>query len=189
MSENQKQARVKKIVIAYPFVLATAVAALNYFIFGVAPLTFAPPAAAVIGAIVFAFALLLINHSWLMTSTELIRLRYDLRATPEEWRESGLDPARASAQGLAELQRRHNAHRNTTENVVYFLPLALLFAFVSPPFAASLAWIVGFGVARLGYTYAYFAANTSLRGAFMTLSLLCNFGLASYLAIAWIRSI
>jgi uncharacterized MAPEG superfamily protein len=187
MSENYAKVRVRRIVIAYPFVVALIAVALNQFVFGVAPLVIALPDSLIFGAMAVALVLLTINHGWLMTSTELVRLKFDLRATPEEWRESELDPAAAAPEGLLELQRRHNAHRNTSENMVYFGPLALLFLWASPPLAAGLAWMIGFGCARVGYTYGYLSGRTGVRGAFMTLSLLCMFGLASYLVLALLR--
>ena len=87
-------------------------------------------------------------------------------------------------EGLRELERRHNAHRNTTENVVYFIILALVFVIVSPPTIATQVWIIGFAVARLGYTYSYLAGRDNVRGLFMSLSLLAMYGMASYLAIS-----
>ncbi len=181
---GDSRSRVRRIVILYPFAIAIVGLAINLVVFGVSPLDISVPGRFVFAMLTIAFVLLVINHAWLMTTTELTRLKYQLRTTPEEWRESDLDPAQASPEGIAELERRHNAHRNTTENVVYFAPLALLFAFASPPVAASVVWLAGFGLARLGYTYAYLSRNTSLRGVCMTLSLLSLFGLAGYLAVA-----
>ena len=85
---------------------------------------------------------------------------------------------------MRELERRHNAHRNTTENTIYFIFLALVFVLVSPTTVAAQTWIVGFAVARLGYTYSYLAGKDSARGLFMTLSLLAMYGIASYLVIS-----
>ena len=73
---------------------------------------------------------------------------------------------------MRELERRHNTHRNTTENTIYFTLLALVFVLVSPTTVAAQAWIVGFAVARLGYTYSYLAGKDDVRGLFMSLSLL-----------------
>jgi len=121
-----------------------------------------------------------------MTTTELTRVRFRLFATPEEWAASGIRRADAPRAGLEELERRHNAHRNATENTVYFVFVALIFAFASPSSLAAHAWIVGFAVARLGYTFAYLAGNDSIRGVFMSLSLICLYGLASYPIIGFL---
>ena len=67
---------------------------------------------------------------------------------------------------------------------MYFTLLAGIFVLVSPPTLATQAWIIGFSVARLGYTYSYLAGNAGLRGLFMSLSLLAMYGMASYLAIS-----
>lgn len=99
-----------------------------------------------------------------MTSTELTRLRFDLSATPEERAARGRDGMDATRLASEELERRHNAHRNTTENVVYFLCPALLLAFTSPSSLVVGVWSIGFALARLGYTYTYLAARTGARG-------------------------
>ena len=116
-----------------------------------------------------------------MTTTELTRVRFNMYATPEEWTASGRSPEDASAEGLRELERRHNAHRNTTENSIYFLLLVFIFVLVSPNTLAAQAWIIGFAVARLGYTYSYLVGRDKARGLFMSLSLLSLYGMASYL--------
>nr|NIO40053.1 MAPEG family protein [Burkholderiales bacterium] len=154
-NDNERRQRTKAIVKAYPFGLLLIAILLNLFAFGVHSLTIALPSSDIIFSLVGASVLLLINHSWLMTSTELTRVEYDMHATPEEWMAHALSEEDASAEGVRELDRRHGAHRNTTENVVYFVFLALIFAFVSPAPTAALAWIVGFPIARLGYTYCY----------------------------------
>ena len=64
-----------------------------------------------------------------------------------------------------------------------FALLVLPFALASPSAASAGTWLLGFGVARLGYTYAYLAAKTGVRGAFMTLNLLAMYGVATHLAI------
>ncbi len=85
---------------------------------------------------------------------------------------------------MRELERRHNTHRNTTENTIYFILLALVFVFVSPTTVAAQAWIIGFAIARLGYTYSYLAGKDNVRGLFMSLSLLSKYGIVSYLAMS-----
>ncbi|NOX82478.1 MAG: MAPEG family protein [Alphaproteobacteria bacterium] len=172
------------IIIAYPFVVLLIGVGLNLFVFGVSPLALALPSDASVSALVIASVLLAINHTWLMTTTELTRVRYKLHATPEEWAASGTNRQDAQSEGLVELERRHNAHRNTTENVVYFIFLAFIFALVSPTTLAAQVWIIGFAVARLGYTYSYLAGKDGARGLFMSLSLLAMYAMASYLVIS-----
>jgi uncharacterized MAPEG superfamily protein len=174
------------IVIGYPFALVGICLVLNFAVLGVQPLDIALPSSQVVAALVIAAILLLVNHTWLMTTTELTRGRFGLYATPEEWATAKKEPADASSEGLEELERRHNAHRNTTENTVYFVLLALLFTLASPSDLAAYLWIVGFAVSRLGYTFAYLTGKDGLRGLFMSLGLICLYGLASYLAIALI---
>ena len=184
--EVKRKRRTMTIVKAYTFGLLLIAIMLNVFVFGVNPPTVAIPSTGSIGSLIVAAALLVINHTWLMTTTELTRVRFNLYSTPEEWAASGTKQQDAPKEGLRELERRHNAHRNTTENAVYFMLLALVFAFVSPPTVAVQAWIIGFPIARLGYTYSYLAGNTSARGFFMSLSLLTMYGMAAYLVISLI---
>ena len=93
-------------------------------------------------------------------------------------------PQDAPEEGVRELARRHNAHRNTTENTVYFALLTMIFASVTPTPAAAQAWIVGFALARVGYSYGYLAGKDNVRGIFMSLSLVAMYGMASYLVIS-----
>jgi len=144
------------------------------------------PSQQTLAVLVAAAALLLINHSWLMTSTELTRSRYGLFATPEEWAAAEKDRSGASAQGLQELERRHNAHRNTTENTVYFVFLAVPMAMISPSYPAFVVWVCGFGVARLGYTCSYLTGRDGLRGLFMSGGLLSLYGMVGYLLLAMV---
>lgn len=44
--------------------------------------------------------------------------------------------------------------------------------------------VVGFALARMGYTYSYLSGQDKMRGVFMSLSLLALYGMASYLGIA-----
>lgn len=122
--------------------------------------------------------LLLANHVWLMTATELLRLKHGLQATPEEYAARGLDPAAVSPEAQTELTRHHNAHRNATENTVYFAFLALPFLLLSPPFWLTALWMAGFGLGRLGHAGAFLTGRAGWRGLFMSLSLTALFGLA-----------
>jgi len=112
---------------------------LNLFVFGVDPLVVALPSIENIYALVAAAVLLVINHTWLMTSTELVRVRFRMFSTPEEWEASGASPQDTPEAGVRELERRHNAHRNTTENTIYFILIALIFILVSPARVAAYA--------------------------------------------------
>ena len=172
------------IVMAYPVGVLLVGVVLNLLVFGVNPAAVASPSAEYIYALVIAAVLLAINHTWLMTSTELTRVRFNMYSTPEEWAASGTSRQDASEEGLRELERRHNAHRNTTENTIYFILLALILVLVSPTTLAAQAWIIGFAVARLGYTYSYLAGKDGARALFMSLSLLAMYGIASYLVMS-----
>ncbi len=174
------------IVKSYPLGVLLIGAVLNLFVFGVNPVAVSLPSAESIHALVIAAVLLVINHSWLMTTTELTRVRFKMFATPEEWAASGSSQQDAPEEGLRELERRHNTHRNTTENTIYFILLAFVFVLVSPTILAAQAWIIGYAVARLGYTFSYLAGNDNARGLFMSLSLLAIYGIASYLVMSLI---
>ena len=171
------------IVAMYPVVVCLVSVAVNLWAFGVTPIAVALPSAACIQALAIAAILLTFNHTWLMTATELTRVRFKMFATPEEWAASGSKPEDASAEGVRELQRNHNAHRNATENTAGFLLLAVVFALTSPSDLAAYTWIVGFAVARIGHAYGYLARNDSIRGLFMSVGLLAMYGLASHLAL------
>lgn len=172
------------IVTAYPIVLALVAIAVNVWVFGVPAIAVALPSTASVQALAIAAILLALNHTWLMTATELTRGRYKLFATPEEWTASGTREDAAPREGLRELSRHHNAHRNATENTAAFVLLAVVFVVTSPSAAAAYTWLVGFGVARLGHAYGYLGRSDGMRGLFMTLSLLAMYGLASHLALA-----
>ena len=172
------------IVKTYPLGVLLIGVVLNLFVFGVNPAAVALPSAESIRALVIAAVLLAINHTWIMTTTELTRIRFKMYSTPEEWAASGTSRQDAPEEGLRELERRHNIHRNTTENTIYFILLALVFVLVSPTTVAAQAWIVGFAVARLGYTYSYLAGKDGARGLFMSLSLMAMYGIASYLVMS-----
>ncbi len=172
------------IVKVYPLGVLLIGVVLNLFVFGVNPFAVALPSAECIRALVIAAVLLAINHTWIMTTTELTRVRFKMYSTPEEWAASGTSRQDAPEEGLRELERRHNTHRNTTENTTYFIFLASAFVLISPTTLAAQTWLIGFGVARLGYTYSYLAGKDNARGAFMTLSLLAMYGIASYLVMS-----
>jgi uncharacterized MAPEG superfamily protein len=183
---SDSQRRTMRIVSAYPLVPLIVGIALNLFAFGVTPLIVALPSTACVTALIIAGVLLAVSHTWLMTSTELTRVRFKLYATPEEWATSGTSPRDVSEVAARELERCHNAHRNTTENTVYFTLLAVAFVLISPTTLAAQTWLIGFGLARLGYTYSYLAGNDNVRSVFMTLTLLATYGIASYLVMSLI---
>ncbi len=181
---DDRQRRGMAIIIAYPIVVAFISAVLNFFVLGVEPYIIALPPEESIYALVATVILLTINHSWLMTATELTRVRFMMYATPEEWAASGMKKESATKLGIEELERTHNAHRNTTENTVCFALLSLVFILSSPGVNALIVWLVAYSVARLGYTYSYLTGKDGARGLFMTVSLLCMYGIATYLAIS-----
>lgn len=164
------------IIIAYPFGLIIVGIVLNLAVLGVNPVAISLPSREFITAPILGVAALVANHILLMTKTELTRLKYDLYATPEEWVAKGRDPVKASAVGVQELQRCHNAHRNATENVVYFALLVFALALVSPTLPAAIIWIAGFVLGRLGHAYGYLRGNGAVRGIAMTISLISLFG-------------
>lgn len=182
--QTEQTQRVRMIVLAYPFVLLAISVVLNIFLFGMKPLVPALPSQESVIALTLAAVLLVINHTWLMTTTELTRVRFTMFATPEEWTERGRSKEDVALSGWQELERRHNAHRNATENAVYFVLCAFVFVLVTPPALAAYIWIVGFAIARIGHTYGYLAGRGGLRGIFMSLSLICLYGLASYPVMA-----
>lgn len=181
---DKKQHHTMGIVLFYPFGILLVGVVLNLFALGVHPYVVSLPPIEGIRALVIAAVLLVINHTWIMTSTELVRVRFKMYATPEEWAENSSSENDAPEPGIRELKRRHDAHNNTTENVVYYVLLSLVFAFSSSTVVAMQVWIIGFAIARLGYTYSYFTRNTGLRGLFMTLGLLAMYGMASNLMIS-----
>ncbi len=174
------------VVIFYPFGVLLIVISLNFLAFGVSPFAISTPSPELILALGISAILLVINHTWIMTATELTRAKYGIYATPEEWAASGKERANVSSKGHYELERHHNTHRNTTENTIYYILLALIFSFLSPTPLAANIWLVSFTIARLGYTYSYLFGKDNLRGLFMTLSLLSLYGMASYFALSLI---
>ena len=185
----QRKRKFRRIIIGYPVALVSVAVLVNLLAFGVAPLLPALPSAPVLVALGIAGALLLANHTWLMTSTELTRLHYGTHATPEEWAAAGQHADDMTSEARAELDRRHNAHRNATENTVLFAFLVLVFALASPPPLAAMIWIVGFAMARLCYSYAYLSGMDGLRGICMSLSLLSLYGIATYLVMSMLAGV
>ncbi|WFE92092.1 MAPEG family protein [Roseibium porphyridii] len=179
-----RQQRARMFILGYPFVLISFALVLNFFAFGVQPVEIGLPSTGLLSAFVFSAALLLANHTWLMTATELTRVRFGLHATPEEWEASANAREDVPQVGWQELERHHNAHRNATENTVYFALLAAIFCLVSPPLAACWVWILGFAVGRCGHSRCYLTGRDGLRGLFMSVSLLSLYGLATYLIVA-----
>lgn len=177
---DSRKARIAVIVIAYPVALICVSVLINLFVFGIDPAVIGPPSKQIMGVWVFAVAALILNHSWLMTGTELTRLKFELHATPEEWSANERDPDKASKLGLQELDRHHNAHRNTTENVVYFGLVSAALMFITPGEIAAQSWIAGFAIGRIGHSFSYLTRQDGLRGFFMSLSLLSLYGGATY---------
>lgn len=184
---TEQASRIRKftlIITAYPIALIALGLGLNVFVFGVDPAIAALPAPEIIWPLILAGILLVFNHTWLMTATELTRLNHNMYASPEEWAENNASKADVSPQGWAELERHQNAHRNATENTVYFAFLALLMAIVTPSILAAQTFMIGFAIARLGYTYSALRGKSALRGIFMSLSLLSIYGIAGYLVLS-----
>ncbi len=184
---NNKKIKAMKIIIAYPFGVLCISILLNLLLLDINSIKVSMPSTPITYAIAITAVLFVINHSWLMTATELVRVKYRLYATPEEWQASGSRSDTISQTAKQELDRTHNAHRNTTENTVYFLLLLIPFVFSTPPENTVYIWTIGFALARLGYTYSYLYGKDNLRGAFMTLSLIAMYGVASYLMLGMIR--
>jgi uncharacterized membrane protein YecN with MAPEG domain len=170
------------IVKVYPFAVLLIAIALN-FLFGVSPINAAIPSNELLALLSCAAIILVINHSWIMTVTELTRHRYKVFASPEEWLTKGCKKTDVSEEGNFEIERCLNTHRNTTENIVYYILFIFIFAFASPSQTAAWVWILIFPFSRLAYTYSYFTGNDNLRGVFMSLTLLSVYGMASYLAL------
>ncbi|WP_434361075.1 MAPEG family protein [Parasalinivibrio latis] len=174
-----------KVIVGYPFGVLLISVLLNIFVFGVDPFIAALPVKPVFVAASLAAVMLAVNHSVLMTTTELVRARYGLHATPEEWAASDDNPESVSSYGIQELARNHNTHRNATENTVIFAVIAPLFLLSSPPLLAAVFWFLGFGIGRLGHTYGFLKGRDGIRGLFMTVNLLSLYGMASYLLFSF----
>ena len=182
---TDRKRKFQRIILLYPVALIGIALAVNLLIWGVEPILVALPSKDIVIALAVAGVLLLANHTWLMTSTELVRLDHDMQATPEEWEARGAKPEDVAKEGWRELERRHNAHRNATENSVIFIALAAVFALVSPPVLAAQLWLIGFATSRLGYSYCYLRGLPDLRGLFMSLGLISLYGMASYMLVVF----
>ncbi len=183
---DEKQKRGIRIVVAYPFVLLVMSILVNLLLLDIAAFKAGVPTEKHLWAIAIAGIAFAVNHSWLMTATEITRARYRMHATPEEWKASGTRLQDVPEPALRELERNHNAHRNANENTGYFVALLIPFVLVSPPVATTYVWLIGFALSRLGYTYGYLRGNDTVRSVFMTLGLLAMYGVASYLVLsAW----
>lgn len=181
---NANKKKTALIIKAYPVALVLISLALNLAVFNSGRPSIALPSHELLTLMAIACLMLLLNHTWLMTGTELTRLKYDIRATPEEWIASGISKDDVTETGFTELQRHHNTHRNATENTTLFVLLAIPFLLISPSAWAAGIWLIGFAIGRLGHTYGYLSGKTAARGLFMSVSLLSLYGLAGYLAIA-----
>lgn len=173
------------IIKTYPFGVLVLAIILN-LLFGIETIRISNPSKEIIGLLSVSAIILVINHSWIMTVTELIRNRFKIFASPEEWVSSGHKKSDISEKGSFEIERCLNTHRNTTENAVYYVFLLVIFSFISPNQVAAWVWILMFPIARLGYTYSYFSGNDNIRGVFMSLSLLSVYGMASYLMFGFL---
>ncbi len=173
------------IIKIYPFGVLLLSIGLN-FSFGIEPLQASIPSTELLGLLSFSAILLVINHSWIMTATELTRNRFKIFASPEEQVSNDISESGITEKGRSEIERHLNTHRNTTENIVYYIFLALIFILVSPSQLAAWVWILAFPLARLGYTYSYFMGNDSVRGIFMSLTLLSVYGISGYLAFGFL---
>lgn len=179
---DNKRRRGILLINLYPYVILIIAALINLAFFSVT-FKFEIPTSHHLAAISIFALLICINHSWLMTTTEITRVKFKMYATPEEWRASGTSINDISEQGKLELGRQHNAHRNLTENLTIFLALAIPFILTSPPKILSYIFLIGFAVGRLGHTYSYLNGMDNLRGLFMSISLLSMYGVASYLIL------
>jgi len=94
---------------------------------------------------ILAAVLLTINHSWIMTVTEITRIKYKMYATPEEWMANDRRREDVAPEGVTELERVHNTHRNTTENMIYLIALSFGLLFLPTALAID-AWLLGFAV-------------------------------------------
>lgn len=174
------------IIKAYPLALILISLIINLVVFEVDSPVIALPSKQITWAIVVSGVLLVLNHTWLMTTTELTRLHYNMYATNEEWEDNNAKKEDVDGQGWIELERHHNAHRNATENTVYFVFLASIVCIVSPSTLMAQFWLICFAVARIGYTFGALRRMSTLRQISMSFSLLAIYGLSSYLVLSLI---
>jgi uncharacterized MAPEG superfamily protein len=187
MTTNDKDQRIRKftlIITAYPIALIVVSIGVNLLVFGVTRPVLALPSMDILIALIASGLMLVFNHTWLMTATELTRLRHTMYATHEEWTANNARKEDVAEEGWIELERHHNAHRNATENTVYFAVLAFAVSIISPPTLMAQIWLIGFAIARIGYTYGALRRIAGLRQAAMTASLLAIYGLSSYLVLS-----
>ncbi len=182
-SEAEKKNNPGQIIKLYPFGVLLIGIIMN-LLFGVTPIEVSIPSLEIVKILSISAVILVINHSWIMTNTELTRLRFKIFATPEEWKDSGLSKDSITDEAQFEIDRNLNTHRNTTENIVYYMFLAIVFSFTSPAILVASIWLLLFPIARLGYTCSYFSGKDAIRGVFMSLALLSVYGLSSLLIIS-----
>jgi len=182
--ERKRNQRILKIVIGYPFALLIIAIALNIFVWDVKPLTISLPTIEYMRPLIIATVLLIINHTWLMTATEIVRSRYKVFSTPEEWTTNKVKLEDTPEEGIRELKRCHDTHLNNTENIIYYVFLCLIFMLCSPPVLIAEILIIGYAASRIGYTYSFLYGKDGARGLFMSLSLLAMYSMACYLAIS-----
>jgi len=123
------------IIKVYPFGMLVFAIVLN-FIFGIDSIQISNPSRELLGVISFAAIILVINHSWIMTVTELTRNRYKIFASPEERILSGYDKLDVTRKGSFEIERCLNTHRNTTENIVYYILFLFCFLCITQPISS-----------------------------------------------------
>ena len=86
---DSRRQGVSKIVIAYPFGVLAIALAINLLCFEISGFEASIPGQLSLSAFALAAIVFCLNHSWLMTATELTRVRYHMYATPEEWKANG----------------------------------------------------------------------------------------------------
>lgn len=177
---DAKQTKATRLVLGYPWAVLLLALLINGVALEPRPWVVSLPETNRLIALCVAVILLCVNHTWLMTATELTRVKYRMFATPEEWLASGASRADVPEVGFQALERVHNAHRNTTENTVFFVLLLIPFMLSGSSLLAVCLWVPGFALARLGYTFCYLNRHDSGRGLFMSLGLLAMYGVASY---------
>ncbi len=175
---------VRKIVIAYPFILAIIAVFINSVFLDVGPIKVELPTISSLAAASIAAAILVINHSWIMTKTELTRIDYGIATATEDVSETRVLVDQAGRDAKIALGRAHRTHQNATENTVYFSLLAPLLLLSSPSELPIWLWFLGFSLGRLGHSVGYLTAHTALRGFAMSVSLVSLYGMASYLLIS-----
>lgn len=187
LSKKQKKAII--VISVYPLIVFIISILINLIIPQTIGFDTVIPSTNHLNAMICSGLLLLLNHSLLMSTTEITRARYGMYATPEEWIANGKSRKDVSEFAIRELERNHNAHRNLTENSCYFIILVIPFLLVSPPILTTYLWLIGFSISRLGHSISYLKGNDTLRGVFMTISLICLYGIASHLFIFVIRQL